>query len=196
MKNYILVFTFLVVSVSSYAQDLETYFSKADAFFKSNVSNGKVAYSKIHKNPEQLNTLLKIAGGISVSKDDVNNYQAFWINTYNLLVIKGLIDNYPSKSPLDDSGFFDKTLYAVGGIETTLNDIEHKLLRGNFKEPRFHFVLVCGAVGLPTINFSSISTKFFRCPNANTNGKRYKWKFYSGECKKETCTGITNHGVV
>ncbi|GAB1855844.1 hypothetical protein MHTCC0001_06790 [Flavobacteriaceae bacterium MHTCC 0001] len=151
MKKYILILIFVTAAFSAKAQDLNTFFNKADAFFKANVVGGKVAYDKIHKDPSQLNAVLKIAEGISVTKDDANNYQAFWINAYNLSVIKGLIDKYPTKSPLDNAGFFDSIKHNIGGKNITLNDIEHKLLRGNFKEPRFHFVLVCGAVGCPPL---------------------------------------------
>ena len=149
-KQFIILFIALI-SFKGYTQELNNFFNKADAFFKVNVSNGKVAYSKIHANQDELNNILGPAEGISVSKADANNYQAFWINAYNLSVIKGIIDNYPTNSPLDDSGFFDKTTYNLAGKNITLNDIEHKLLRGQFKDARFHFVLVCGAVGCPPL---------------------------------------------
>lgn len=151
MKKIIVIITVMLGSVATQAQDLNTFFNKADAFFKSNVANGRVAYDNIHNDPSQLNEVLKIAQGISVSKDDAKNYQAFWINAYNLSVIKGLIDKYPTKSPLDNAGFFDKTTHNIGGKNITLNDIEHKLLRGQFNDARFHFVLVCGAVGCPPL---------------------------------------------
>lgn len=137
--------------MKSHSQDVNSFFDKADAFFKTNVANGKVAYAKIHKNQDDLNEVLKMAEIASVSKDDAKTYQAFWINTYNLAVIKGVIDNYPTKSPLDNAGFFDKTTYNLGEKRITLNDIEHKLLRAQFKDPRVHFVLVCGALGCPPL---------------------------------------------
>ncbi|WP_411766560.1 DUF547 domain-containing protein [Winogradskyella sp. A3E31] len=115
------------------------------------VRNGKVAYSEIHDNPSELQKILALAEEIEVDKSDANTYKAFWINAYNLLTIKGIIDNHPVKSPLDVSGFFDKIQYKVGGTSITLNSIENDLLRGNFEDPRFHFVLVCGAVGCPPI---------------------------------------------
>ena len=151
MKKIIVVLTVILASVSIQAQNLNTFFTKADAFFKANVTNGKVAYDNIHKDPTQLNELLKIAEGITVNKSDAKNYQAFWINAYNLSVIKGLIDKYPTKSPLDHAGFFDKAKHSLAGKTITLNDIEHKLLRAQFNDARFHFVLVCGAVGCPPL---------------------------------------------
>ena len=151
MKKHFIILLIALISFEGFSQDLNTFFNKADAFFKANVSNGKVAYSKIHSNQDELKNLLNIAEGISVSKNDANSYQAFWINAYNLSVIKGIVDNYPTNSPLDNIGFFDKTTYSLGGQTITLNDIEHKLLRGQFNDARFHFVLVCGAVGCPPL---------------------------------------------
>ena len=142
---------FVLFVSEGFSQGMNNFFAKADAFFKTNVSNGKVAYSKINDNQENLNSLLKLAESVSVSKDDANVYQAFWINAYNLSVIKGIIDNYPTKSPLDNVGFFDKTTYSLAGKQITLNDIEHKLLRAQFNDARFHFVLVCGAIGCPPL---------------------------------------------
>jgi hypothetical protein len=134
------------------AQGLTEFFSKSDVFFKSYVKNGLIDYKAIKENPEQLNEILVLAQELTVSRDDTNNYQAFWINGYNLHVIKGIIDNYPVKSPLDISGFFDKTKRNIAGKQITLNDIENTLLRANFpKEARFHFVLVCAGLGCPPI---------------------------------------------
>ncbi|WP_452229716.1 DUF547 domain-containing protein [Lacinutrix sp. MEBiC02404] len=151
MKKIIVVALILLGHFSAKAQNLETFFTQADAFFKVNVVDGKVAYDAIKKDTKSLDAVLKIAEGITVSKTDATNYQAFWINAYNLSVIKGLVDNYPTKSPLEDSGFFDKTIYHLAGKKVTLNTIENKLLRAEFKDPRFHFVLVCGAVGCPPL---------------------------------------------
>ncbi|WP_136480246.1 DUF547 domain-containing protein [Cognatitamlana onchidii] len=151
MKSYILLGLFILGSVSIKAQDLNVFFTKADTFFKANVADGKVAYETIYKNQAALTELLEIAKGSVVNKQEASKYQAFWINAYNLSVIKGIIDNYPTNSPLDIAGFFDETTYALGGKDITLNDIEHKLLRGQFNDARFHFVLVCGALGCPPL---------------------------------------------
>lgn len=151
-KNISLVIVLFLTAAFAFAQSTSDFFSKSDAFFKANVKNGRVAYKAIKDNPTALNELLEMAKGISVSKDNANEYQAFWINGYNLLVIDGIVKNYPIKSPLDKPGFFDGHKNEIGGTKITLNDIENKLLRKNFpKEPRFHFVLVCGGLGCPPI---------------------------------------------
>jgi len=151
-KNISLVLISLLVTSMTFAQSTSEFFSKSDAFFKANVKNGRVAYKSIKDNPATLNELLEMAKGISVSKDNAAEYQSFWINGYNLLVIDGIVKNYPIKSPLDKPGFFDGNKNEIGGTKITLNDIENKLLRKVFpKEPRFHFVLVCGGLGCPPI---------------------------------------------
>jgi len=154
MKLSILKFALLsfFVTTVSLAQSTDTFFTKADAFFSAHVSNGKVDYKTIKNDPSSLNELLAIAERIEVSTSNARAYQAFWINAYNLSVIKGIVTNYPIKSPLDKKGFFDKVTYSIGGTSTTLNDIENKLLRAKFpQEARFHFVLVCAGLGCPPI---------------------------------------------
>lgn len=141
----------LLISVASLAQSPTQFFEDTNAFLKAHVSKGKVAYKTIHQDPSQLDALLAQAKNISVSKNDANTYQAFWINAYNLAVIKGIIDHYPIQSPLDKSGFFDRTKYELGGTKITLNDIENKKLRAVFGDARIHFVLVCGAKGCPPL---------------------------------------------
>jgi hypothetical protein len=151
MKNSILIFLLTLASFQLFSQDVNSFFEKTDSFLKLNVSDGKVDYDAIHSNPKQLNELMALAESISISNNDKNTYQAFWINSYNLSVIKGIINNYPTKSPLVDKGFFDKTKYHLAGKTVTLNEIENTILRAEFKNPRFHFVLVCGAIGCPPL---------------------------------------------
>ncbi|OBX26792.1 uncharacterized protein DUF547 [Gelidibacter algens] len=151
MKNKILLFLLALSSIQLFSQDVYSFFEKTDSFLKANVADGKVDYDAIHSNPKSLNELMTLGEGISVSKDDKQTYQAFWINAYNLSVIKGIINNFPTKSPLDEKGFFDKTKYKLAGKSITLNDIENTILRAEFKDPRFHFVLVCGAIGCPPL---------------------------------------------
>jgi len=151
-KSLLLIFAFVsLFSTEIFSQSVASFFDEADAFFKTHVSNGKVDYKAIHSSSEKLVALLELAKNITVSTSEANTYKAFWINAYNLAVIKGIIDNYPIKSPLDKTGFFDTVKYDLGGTSITLNDIENIKLRAKFEEPRFHFVLVCGAKGCPPL---------------------------------------------
>ncbi|MEO0902496.1 MAG: DUF547 domain-containing protein [Bacteroidota bacterium] len=152
LNKTLITLMFLAVAQLGFSQGTSEFFSKADAFFSAYVTNGRVAYKEIKADPSSLNELVALAKDVRVTKSDAKTYQAFWINGYNLSVIKGIVDNYPINSPLDKAGFFDKKTYNLGGENTTLNDIENKLLRAIFpKESRFHFVLVCAGLGCPPI---------------------------------------------
>lgn len=148
---FIIALSISIFTSETSAQTLQDFFQKTNAFLGTYVSGGKVDYKSISMNPDGLNEILALAKDISVTPSQANEYQAFWINAYNLAVIKGIIDNAPIKSPLDKQGFFDSIKYELGSTKITLNDIEHKLLRPKFKDARFHFVLVCGANGCPPL---------------------------------------------
>jgi hypothetical protein len=88
---------------------------------------------------------------------------AFWINAYNALTLQAIIDHYPIQSSFIASlrfpknsirqipGVWDELKFPVMGREMTLDEIEHKRLRSNFKEPRIHVALVCAAIGCPPL---------------------------------------------
>jgi hypothetical protein len=133
------------------AQNADLFFDEADVFFKTNVKNGGVAYEAIKSDPSKLNSLLKIAKETVVNEKNNSEYKAFWINAYNLSVIKGIVEHYPTKSPLNINVFFEGITYQLAGKIVTLNEIENKLLRAKFNDARLHFVLVCGAISCPPI---------------------------------------------
>ena len=136
----------------TFAQELDTFFKQSDAFFKEHVHNGLVDYNSISENTDALDAILTTAEKVDVVKSDTENFKAFWINAYNVLVIKGIIEQYPVKSPLDIKGFFESLKHNVAGKQLTLNDIENGILRKNFpEEARIHFALVCAGLGCPPI---------------------------------------------
>ncbi len=87
---------------------------------------------------------------------------AFWINAYNALTIKLIVDHYPVDSIKDitpaggpsiprlNAPWFVK-VGEVAGQMRTLDEIEHEIIRERFDEPRIHFALVCAAVSCPKL---------------------------------------------
>ena len=74
---------------------------------------------------------------------------------------------YPVDSIRDiSSGFFSpgpwkKELLNVEGQSLTLNDIEHRILRPIWQDPRIHYAVNCASLGcpnLPVIAFSEDNT--------------------------------------
>jgi hypothetical protein len=148
-KSNSLLIIAILFSIASFAQE-NIFFDKTDAFLKKHVSENKVDYAAIKKNPTELDEIIKIIATYELTKDE-NTNKAFLINAYNLLVIKGVSVKFPVKSPLDIPGFFDKITYTISSKKVTLNDIENKMLRAKYDDARLHFVLVCGANGCPPI---------------------------------------------
>lgn len=82
MKKIAVIIVLILVSFSAKAQNIDTFFKQADAFLSANVTNGKVDYDAINKNPKALIEVLQIAEGISVSKSDAINNMPSTIFTY------------------------------------------------------------------------------------------------------------------
>jgi hypothetical protein len=77
---------------------------------------------------------------------------AYWMNAYNAFVLKGVVDAYPVKSVRDIKvafGFFKRTYFTAGGKRYTLDDIEHRILREQFGDPRIHAAINCASGGCP-----------------------------------------------
>ena len=91
------------------------------------------------------------------------------INLYNALVIAEILKRYPMQSILPTFlgipnwlsflRFFGRSLYTLDGQPLSLNDIEHKILRQQWQEPRIHFALVCAAKGCPLLRNEAYDPK-------------------------------------
>lgn len=154
IHNLLVLCIFLAPAVLK-ATMLETFLLKTEELMASHVYKGRVNYQALSENSKLLDEVYALAGQIKIDKSEADNYKAFWINAYNITVIKTITDHYPIKSPMDIPGFFDSKKHLLGGREISLNYLENELLRSHFDEPRFHFVLVCGAISCPVIvNFA------------------------------------------
>ncbi len=114
------------------------------------VANGRVDYAKFRGNKEFAAYLASIESA-SVASLSGDEQLAFWINAYNALVIKNVLDNPGMKRPTDVKGFFDGKKFKVAGSSLTLNEIENKMIREKFNEPLIHFGLVCAARSCPPL---------------------------------------------
>jgi hypothetical protein len=88
---------------------------------------------------------------------------AFWINAYNAYTLKIICDNYPVESIKDlhtggqivahviKKTAWDKRFVVIGGETFSLNDVEHKIIRPRFEDPRAHYALVCAAKSCPPL---------------------------------------------
>jgi len=127
---------------------------------------GKVNYRKLKENKKGMKVFLDKLD--KLEPDDFQNWSgaekiALWINAYNVLTLKAILDHYPlvessfrtRKYPRNSirqiSGVWNKIKFPVMGKEISLDHIEHKILRQEFQEPRIHMALVCAARGCPAL---------------------------------------------
>ena len=97
--------------------------------------------------------------GVAVSKLNRAEQQAYWINFYNALTIQVVLDHMPVKSIMDidispglfASGPWGKKLVTVEGEDLSLDDMEHRILRPIWKDPRVHYGVNCASVGCPDL---------------------------------------------
>ncbi len=88
-----------------------------------------------------------------------NEQMAYWINLYNALTVKVVLDHYPASSILwitISPGWFSlgpwgRKLVRIEGEEVSLDDIEHRILRPIWRDARIHYVVNCASVGCPNL---------------------------------------------
>lgn len=84
---------------------------------------------------------------------------AYWVNLYNALTVLVVLEHYPVASIRDvdispglfSDGPWDKKLAEIEGERVSLNDIEHRILRPIWHDPRTHYALNCASVGCPNL---------------------------------------------
>lgn len=156
MKKLFVQFLLLLLPFTLFSQS--EFSSKSNEFYSKVISDGLVNYNWIKENPAQLEELVQLIEKQELS-EGYKNQLDFLLNAYNVLVIDQIIANYPLGSPLDISGFYDKTKFNIGGNSWTLDHLENEVIRPNFNDARVHFSLVCGALGCPRIiNLADNST--------------------------------------
>ncbi len=75
---------------------------------------------------------------------------AYWINAYNSIAVKMIIDNYPVKNINELHDPWNQKFFRIKDKRYSLDDIEHTILR-KFNEPRIHFLINCASFSSPKL---------------------------------------------
>lgn len=105
---------------------------------------------------------------VAVSKLDRPEQFAFWANLYNARTIDIVLDHYPVRSIRDinlggglfaavTGGPWKAKVVKVEGQALSLDEIEHTILRGVFRDHRVHFAVNCASVGCPNLAGSALT---------------------------------------
>lgn len=120
----------------------------------------RVRYAEV--TPEDKKALMAYLHDLqSVKARELNRAEqkAYWINLYNALTVDVMLDHFPVASIMDVSispgllsrGPWGKKLAQVEGQDLSLDDIEHRILRPIFRDPRVHYAVNCASLGCPNL---------------------------------------------
>ena len=120
----------------------------------------RLAYGRVGAGDRRmLDAYLDGLQAIAVSRLARREQRAFWVNLYDALTVRLVLAHYPLASIRDidiSPGLFTRgpwgaPLASVEGALVTLDDIEHRILRPIWRDPRIHYMLNCASLGCPDI---------------------------------------------
>ncbi|MBX3250388.1 MAG: DUF547 domain-containing protein [Myxococcales bacterium] len=118
-------------------------------------SDGGFRYAALRSSAEHRARLDAYVRAVGEARDEGwsrDEALAFYVNAYNALTVKAVLDAWPLESVMRVEGFFDRRTHRVAGRARTLNQLENDVIRGaRFAEPRIHFVVNCASAGCPPL---------------------------------------------
>jgi hypothetical protein len=120
----------------------------------------RIPYARVSRSDrEALASDLARLAGLPISRFSRREQFAFWVDLYNELTIKLVLDHYPVSSVRDinispglfSSGPWGKQLITIESEALSLDDIEHRILRPIWHDPRVHYAVNCAALGCPNL---------------------------------------------
>jgi hypothetical protein len=120
----------------------------------------RVAYGEV--TPEDraaLDAYIEQLAALPIATHNRSEQMAYWINLYNALTVRLVLDHYPIASIRDigeaprplSGGPWDSKLVEIDGTPVSLNDIVHRILRPIWHDPRVHYTLSCAAISCPNL---------------------------------------------
>ncbi len=148
----------LFFQFSSVAETFDQSHGRYARVLASTVKDGRVDYAKLKAAPAELDAYLKEVGTVSASdfaKWSKGDRLALLLNLYNAQTLRLIVDNYPLKSIRSigtlPGAAWRGLIVRFGGQMMSLEHLENKIIRPDYKEPRIHFALVCAAVSCPPL---------------------------------------------
>ena len=106
---------------------------------------GLADYRFMGEHRSDLEAYLKAVAGARLGRLAPGHLEALLINAYNACTVESILDHPGVSSIRDIPGVWTKVRHRVGGFDLTLDEIEHRILRPFFRDPRLHFALNCAS---------------------------------------------------
>ena len=158
-----------------------------DRFLKAHVVAGKdgiarIAYAKVPAaDKAALGGYIERLAATPVTTLNRAEQRAYWINLYNALTVKVVLDHYPVDGIKDirispglfSSGPWGRKLLKIEGEDVSLDDIEHRILRPVWKDPRIHYAVNCASIGCPNLPAEAFTEEYHApSPDGSGNARR------------------------
>lgn len=123
-------------------------------------TNGRVAYRNLQEKDaatfaRYLTTLAQARlDGLSEAEE-----KAFWINAYNAVIVNGILQGHTAENILKRKRLFSWYALPIAGKDRTPEEIEHEILRKQFRDPRIHFAIVCASTSCPKLRAEAYSAE-------------------------------------
>ena len=126
-----------------------------DEFLDLYVRDGYVYYRALRSERSRFDMYVNSLGDVEVGSLPRDDQLAFWLNAYNALVLRTVIDHYPIQGRSPDyppksirqiPGAFERLTHRIAGRTLTLDQIEQTVLP-SFHDPRAYLALGRGSVG-------------------------------------------------
>jgi len=147
-----------LISAQSQALEFDRTYAQLTRLLQIRVQEGRVDYAGLKATPKELDSYLDSVARVARAQFRLwseADQIAFLCNAYNTYTLKLIRDHYPVKSIKDIGtllrGPWDQPVVKLFGDTQSLNQLEHKMLRKDYDEPRIHFALVCAAKGCPPL---------------------------------------------
>ncbi|HEY8462162.1 MAG TPA: DUF547 domain-containing protein [Blastocatellia bacterium] len=157
MKNLFAILLLFACVAGVYAQEFD--YSEYDRLTRKYVDErGLVDYKGLKSELGALKTFIDLISAVSPQSDperfkDAGEQLRYWMTAYNAWVLYIAASEYPSKSSLwNFLGLFRNRDIKLGGKPMKLGDLEHKIIRAGYKDPRIHFYINCGASSCPALS--------------------------------------------
>jgi hypothetical protein len=142
-----------------------------ERFLRANLVRGRdginrLAYGRVTAaDRSALARYLDALAVVPISRYTRDEQLAYWVNLYNALTVKVVLAHYPVDSIRDidiSPGFFadgpwDRKLVKIEGEAVSLNDIEHRILRPIWRDPRIHYAVNCASIGCPNLHATAFT---------------------------------------
>lgn len=128
-----------------------------DQYLVTEGENTLVRYVRVSSNDKQaLKTYISDLARIDPRQLNRAEQYAYWVNLYNAITVDLILDEYPVRSITKLGGLFSfgpwgDEVITITGQALTLNNIEHRILRPIWNDPRTHYAVNCASLGCPNL---------------------------------------------